>query len=98
MQVIDSGADLNAYAKAGEGCGCGGGCCGSSNEDEPAASSCCATKPAAAACGCGCDCSADPADSADAAGIHEDLADLMQRYNLNDYAASYRIFAVKPAR
>ncbi len=50
-QVIDSGADLNAYAKLD------GLCCGSS--------------------------------------VHEGLADALSRYNVNDYAASVRVLAVK---
>jgi len=29
--------------------------------------------------------------------LHRGLADLASRYNVNDYAASVRIYAVKPA-
>jgi hypothetical protein len=28
--------------------------------------------------------------------LHKRLADLLQRYNVNEYAASVRVFAVKP--
>jgi hypothetical protein len=28
--------------------------------------------------------------------IHEDLADLMRRYDVNAYAASVKVFAIKP--
>jgi hypothetical protein len=28
--------------------------------------------------------------------VHAGLADLLKRYNVNDYAASVRVFAVKP--
>ena len=31
------------------------------------------------------------------ADLHRRLADLLRRYNVNDYAASVRVFAVKPA-
>jgi arsenite methyltransferase len=29
--------------------------------------------------------------------LHRRLADLLRRYNINDYAASVRVFAIKPA-
>ena len=31
------------------------------------------------------------------ADLHRRLAELLRRYNVNDYAASVRVFAVKPA-
>jgi hypothetical protein len=31
------------------------------------------------------------------ADLHRRLADLLQRYNVNDFAASVRVYAVKPA-
>ena len=40
----------------------------------------------------GC-CSSPPSGDAD---LHQRLADLLRRYNVNDYAASVRVFAVKP--
>ncbi|HEV3256289.1 MAG TPA: arsenite methyltransferase [Gemmataceae bacterium] len=39
---------------------------------------------------------ASPCCGPDAAGIHEGLADLLKRYNVNDYAASVRVYARKP--
>jgi arsenite methyltransferase len=39
----------------------------------------------------GC-CSTNPADD----GLHRRLLDLLTRYNVNDYAASVRVFALKP--
>lgn len=39
----------------------------------------------------GC-CSNDPSDD----GLHRRLSDLLGRYNVNDYAASVKVFAVKP--
>jgi len=77
VEVIDSRADLNAYAKVENQSGCcspamapdgglpvvaDGGCCG------PAATD-----------------------------LHGRLADLLRRYDVNDYAASVKVFAVKPA-
>jgi arsenite methyltransferase len=73
VQVIDTGADLNAYAKVENQ----GVCC------PPPASgltmvetSCCSTQPSEAS-------------------LHRNLLDLLTRYNINDYAASVRVFAVK---
>jgi len=45
--------------------------------------------PVVEAAGC---CSPAPEDEA----LHQRLADLLRRYNVNDYAASVRVFAVKP--
>jgi SAM-dependent methyltransferase len=74
VQVIDTGADLNAYAKV---------------ENQAACCSPASTSLPAAVTGC---CSAVPADDA----LHRHLLDLLRRYNVNDYAASVRVFAVKP--
>jgi hypothetical protein len=70
VQVVDTRADLNVYAKIENQAGCcgsAGGCC------EPAAD---AAKPPA---------------------LHLELADLIARYDVNDYAASVRVYALKAA-
>jgi arsenite methyltransferase len=76
VEVIDSGADLNAYAQA---------------ED----AACCLPAPTAASgltvLDGGC-CSAPAATSE----IHAQLADLLRKYDVNDFAASVKILAVKP--
>jgi SAM-dependent methyltransferase len=83
VEVIDSGADLNAYAKAEN------------------TSTCCGPAPAqvtpvsisgrgAAAVSTSC-CS--PAETAP---LHDDLSELLRKYDVNDYAASVKIFAAKP--
>ncbi len=74
VEVIDTGADLNAYAKVENQ----GGCCSPASTSLPVAET-------------GC-CSAQPADDT----LHRRLMDLLRRYNVNDYAASVRVFAVKP--
>jgi SAM-dependent methyltransferase len=74
VQVIDTGADLNAYAKVESQ----SGCCAPASTSLPLAEA-------------GC-CSAQPADD----NLHRRLMDLLQRYNVNDFAASVRVFAVKP--
>jgi hypothetical protein len=35
--------------------------------------------------------------NAGGSGLHQELADLISRYNVNDFAASVRVFALKPA-
>ena len=80
VEVIDGGADLNAYAKV---------------ENQAA----CCPPPASPVSGLavvdpGC-CSVGPAAVVDEA-LHARLADLLRRYDVNDYAASVKVFAVKP--
>ncbi len=77
VDIIDTGNDLNAYAKVENQ----SGCC-----PPPMGS----TLPVVSASAC---CSAPSGD----ADLHRRLADLLRRYNVNDYAASVRVFAVKPA-
>jgi arsenite methyltransferase len=94
VAVIDSGADLNAYAQV-EG---QSGCCSPSMQEDapkslPVASSCCApveaaqTEPSVSCCG--------PVSSTEGE-LHGDLRDILARYDVNDYAASVKVFAVKP--
>ncbi|MCC6491579.1 MAG: arsenite methyltransferase [Pirellulales bacterium] len=91
VQVIDSGADLNAYAQVEGQSGCcspsmaEGQCC-----EQPADGSACCDKPALESLpGAAC-CSSGSAD------LHSRLADLLARYDVNDYAASVKVYAVKP--
>jgi hypothetical protein len=79
VEVIDSGRDLNAYAKVENQAGC----CPSPASSLPIAEAgCCSTS----------------GESFDPLGhdFHERLKDLLSRHNVNDYAASVRVFAVKP--
>jgi hypothetical protein len=81
VEVIDSKADLNVYEKI-EG---QAGCC------SPAASVVEIGSTAAAAC---CAPSSSSLQSPEFLGrLHE----LLTRYNVNDYAASVKVFAVKPS-
>jgi SAM-dependent methyltransferase len=118
VEVVDSGADLNAYAKIEGGSSCRGGqasgepaevapaaccapapavssaCCAPS---KPAADGepCCSTEEKAAAGDAGASCCA-PAQS-DTPELIERLGELLRRYDVNDYAASVKVYAVKPA-
>jgi SAM-dependent methyltransferase len=70
VQVVDSGADLNAYALVDGQVAC---CtpAGESTGELPVAGGCCPSE------------------------VHAGLSDLLSRYNVNDYAASVRVYALK---
>ncbi len=87
VEVIDSGADLNAYAKVENQ----SGCCPPSMTTTPQDSATSSAASALPATTSGC-CTAVTEE----ASFHERLGDLLQRYNVNDYAASVKVFAVKP--
>lgn len=71
-EIIDSGSDLNAYAKVENQSGC---CSPAMSAGSlPVVSDCCS-----------------------APNLHAELAELLKRYNVNDYAASVKVYAVKPA-
>jgi SAM-dependent methyltransferase len=77
VEVIDTGADLNAYAKVENQ----SGCC------SPAMASATGLPVVPDSGYCGPACASD---------LHDRLADLLSRYNVNEYAASVKVFAVKP--
>ncbi len=78
VEIIDTGSDLNAYAKVENQSGC---CSPAMKTGLPMvpATSCCSPGPP------------------NAADLHRRLAELLTRYNVNDYAASVRVYAVMPA-
>jgi arsenite methyltransferase len=69
VEIVDSGADLNAYAKVENQAGC----CSPAMDE----SSCCTPAP-------------------DSTTLHEELADLLSKYNVNAAAASVKVYAIKP--
>jgi len=74
VEVVDTGNDLNAYAKVENQSGC---CSPTPSSLAVVEASCCSKQPSIGE-------------------LHERLADLLRRYNVNDYASSVRVFAVKP--
>ena len=82
VEVVDSRSDLNAYARAASEPVCPSPDAGSSRGPTAAACSCCA----------------EPAAKDKQAGLTERLAGLLHRYDVNDYAASVKVFAIKPSR
>ena len=87
VEVVDSAADLNAYAKLENQ----SGCCAPPAENAEAA------KPAArTATTCCSSASVEPASSCcSPSELKENLSELLGRYNVNDYAASVKVYAVK---
>ncbi|HUO07146.1 MAG TPA: arsenite methyltransferase [Phycisphaerae bacterium] len=83
--VVDSGADLNAYGKlTGQSA-----CCSPPMEKKKSVSLSVQEEPC---CGPSC-CS--PAEGS--TGLHDDLAEILSRYDVNAYAASVKVYAIKPA-
>jgi arsenite methyltransferase len=78
VEIVDTGADLMAYAQIE-----GQSCC-----SEPAL-----VGLEASASGC---CGSPVAAAEETATFHARLRDLLSRYDVNEYAASVRVFAVKP--
>lgn len=78
VEIVDSGADLNAYARVENQAGCCSPSTSNGNELNVVSTSCCS-----------------PADST-TASLHEDLAALLSKYNVNEAAASVKVYAVKP--
>lgn len=74
VQVVDTGRDLNAYAKVENQ----STCC------EPTGTTSDTGLPIADGCGAGA-----------GSEVHTGLASLLRRYDVNEYAASVRVFAVK---
>ncbi len=97
VQIVDSGADLNAYAKVENASGCcssapdpselttTGGCC---SPPAPRSRSLPVSEPGS--------CCSPPQSAHDT--LHTRMADLLRRYNVNDYAASVKVYAIKPGQ
>jgi len=76
VQVADSGADLNAYAKIESQ----SGCCSPAIADGSSAEQSCCT----------------PAPANTAAALHDELNDLLRTFDVNEAAASVKVYAIKP--
>ena len=99
VDVIDTHADLNAYALVEGQAGCcsppslANGCCEPSDSApltiglSPSPFAMLET-PASSCCGGASSAEDDP-------GLHARLADLLSRYDVNHYAASVKVFAIK---
>ena len=75
VEIVDSGADLNAYKKVENQAGC---CSPATAEPNPFAvvqEACCTPAPSS---------------------LHEDLSSLLDTYDVNEAAASVKVYAIKP--
>jgi SAM-dependent methyltransferase len=118
VEIIDSGADLNAYGQIDGQVGCCGG--EAASVPEPVASLvCCAPAPATSDACCtpnkpvaegepccttaekeeaaqgGASCCTPTAATSETPELLQRLSELARHYNINDYAASVKVFAVK---
>jgi arsenite methyltransferase len=92
VAIIDAKSDLNAYGKV-EG---QSACCSPSSEPAAAASSCCSPKQAVSLTVKSSSCGGSPTGHDVKSNVHEHLAELLERYDVNEYAASAKVFALKP--
>lgn len=87
--VVDAGADLNAYTKVEGQVGC---CSPATSVKLPLSSACCSNQSAPTSAGAQC-CGTSKAPQS----VHGGLSGLLGRYDVNQYAASVKIYAIKPA-
>ncbi|MSR54569.1 MAG: arsenite methyltransferase [Gemmataceae bacterium] len=88
VQVVDTKKDLNAYAKVENQAGC---CSPAMEAPTSSVLSLGVTDEEWIASAQGC-CGIEPERSS----VHTDLADLIAKYNVNEYAASVQVYAIKP--
>jgi arsenite methyltransferase len=88
VQVVDTKKDLNAYAKVENQAGC---CSPAMETPTSSVLSLGVTEEQWIASAQSC-CGIEPEQSS----VHTDLADLIAKYNVNDYAASVQVYAIKP--
>ena len=82
VEIVDSGADLNAYAKAEKQAGCCSPQIDNAGDVTALADACCSTGSPTRA----------PAPS----DLHNDLRALLSQYDVNAAAASVKVYALKP--
>jgi SAM-dependent methyltransferase len=80
VQIVDSGADLNAYAKVENQAGCCSPAMDASDALAILSEPCCSP--------------ASPTDTADS--LHRGLTELLAKYDVNAAAASVKVYALKP--
>ena len=79
VEIVDSGADLNAYAKVENSTACCSPAMDDSIGETSVSQFCCSTS--------------QPAHTP--SSLHRDLADLLTKYDINAVAASVKVYAVK---
>lgn len=89
VEIVDSRADLNVYAKVENQAGC---CSPTMETDHSAATAADAAANPLAVIESSCCTPTAPASSS----LHEELASLLSQYDVNAVAASVKVYAVKP--
>jgi len=84
IEIVDSGADLNAYAKVENQ----SGCCSPAMDTTEQTNATNPLQVVASPC-----CSPAPADTT----LHDELKTLLENYDVNAAAASVKVYALKPA-
>ncbi|MGC1784585.1 MAG: arsenite methyltransferase [Acidobacteriaceae bacterium] len=74
VEIVDSGADLNAYAKVENQTGCCSPAMEATETGPMSGTGCCGSAPS----------------------LHEDLTQLLAKYDVNAAAASVKVYAIKP--
>lgn len=85
VEIVDSGADLNAYAKVENQ----SGCCSPAMQSQP-------TNILPIANCCSSEVHASTEQSVHEQGVHAELRELLSHFDVNQAAASVKVFAVKP--
>ncbi|MGC8552518.1 MAG: arsenite methyltransferase [Phycisphaerae bacterium] len=89
ITIVDSHADLNAYSGAQDAAACCSPAKAPPNATSPVTQSQRQSRLSIASSGC---CGSSQAVKP----LHADIAELLRRYDVNEYAASVKIYAVKP--
>ncbi len=96
VEIVDSEKDLNAYALVdGQS-----GCCSPTMETDAESACCIPLANVAASTEC---CTPAPEDSSacctptETKSVHGDLAELLKKYDVNEFAASVQVYAIKGA-
>lgn len=76
VEIVDSGADLNAYAKVENQAGCCSPGMEAQNPFQVMGDACCSPAPS----------------------LHQELTTLLSQYDVNEAAASVRVYATKPSQ
>ena len=90
VEVVDSGADLNAYAKIENQAGCCSPATPEASAPIAIGTATSLSEPLLVDPAC---CTPQPASAS--TEFQQSLADLLRRHNVNDYAASVKVYAVK---
>ncbi len=78
VEIVDSGADLNAYAKVENQAGCCSRGMEAGSSFQVVAEACCTPS------------------SSTPASLHQELTTLLSQYDVNEAAASVKVYAIKP--